>query len=312
MEIFLIGPIADGTNDTLNYHQVKLVSNKEAKYDITKATKDGYYHPDGVAGEFASLMALFYRTRFYHVATTYGELTSRSIQGRHKNTVLRNRPAKEIDTYVFGNHERNFKEFENFMASIDSIPEEHHRAIISAASNYNLALRENGIDHEVVFVRLVSAVEAFSNSFELKPKDDPLSQVAIEDLLKGLEGEIKQELLTSLQARKSRMKFTRFLEKYSTGYFKGGSHAARHTKIKRAQLGEVSKAVYTARSKYLHTGERMYLSHVFPGTKFDTDPTSGMTIGQRKFTEKEKLPTIQFFEGLVRHCLLAKIEELKS
>lgn len=308
----LIGSIADGTPDSLQYHQVKLIHDRNAQYDTKKASTKGYYHPDGVAGEFTSLMALYFRTRFYHLSTTYGNLTNRSIQGRHKNAILRVEPSKHIDTVVFGNQKRNFVEFQEFMKIIDSIPEEHHRSVISAASNYNLALREIGIDHEMVFVRLVSAVEAFSSNYTLSPKDDPLSLVDTRKLLAGLAKDIKDELRISLDARKSRLKFTRFLEVYSKGYFKGGNHNAKHTKIKRAQLGEVSKAVYTARSKYLHSGERMYLSQAFLGTKYDTDPSSGMYIGMRKFTEKEKLPNIQFFEGLVRHCILSKLDELSA
>lgn len=308
----LIGPVADGELEPLNYYQVKLTHDKDAKYDIKKASSRGYYHLDGTAGEFTSLMAIYFQARFYHVSTTYGNLTARSIQGRHKNTILRVEPPKYIDTVVFGKHERNFTGFQRFIKTIDSIPEEYHRSIVSAASNYNLALREIGIDHEMVFVRLVSAIEAFSSHLVLDPKDDPLLSVDISKLLSMLDKDVKDELLASLEARKSRLKFTRFLETYSKGYFKGGNHSAKHTKIKRSQLGDVSKAVYTARSKYLHSGERMYLSTALQGTKYDTDPSSGMYIGMRKFTEKEKLPNIHFFESLVRHCILSKIEELSS
>lgn len=308
----LIGPIADGTPSDLHYYQLKLVHNKNAKYDITKSGPKGYYHPDGTAGEISSLLGLYFRARFYHLSSTYGNLTKMSIQGRDRNDILRVNAPKHIDEAVLGNNKRNFVDFTPFLEVIDSIPEANHRAVISAASNYNLALREIGIDHEMVFVRLVSAIEAFSSNFLLQEKDDPLASADIENLVKTVNEDVKDEIIIALETRKSRLKFTRFLEQYSKGYFKGGNYKAKHTKITKAQLETLSKAVYTARSKYLHSGERMYLSHAFPGMKFDTDPSAGMTIGMRKFTEKEKLPNIEFFEGLVRHCILNKIYEIAS
>lgn len=311
-ENILVGSIADKQISAPFYHQVKLRFNRNTDYSVATATTKGYYHPDGVAGEFTALMSLCFRTRFYHVSTVGGELSSKGIQWRENNTFLRVVPPTYIDSFVFGKQERSYLDFQVFMEKIATIPEEYHRSIISAASNYNLALREIGIDHEMVFVRLVSAIEAFSTDFVLNTKDDPLSSQSVHEILENFSGEIRSELELSLQARKSRLKFTRFLETYSKGYFKGGNHSAKHTKIKKAQLGQVSKTIYAARSKYLHSGERMYLSQAFAGTKYDTDPSSAMYMGGRKFLGKDKLPNIEFFEGLVRHCILQKINELAS
>lgn len=308
----LIGPIADETASDMHYYQLKLVHDKNAKYDVTKSSPNGYYHPDGVAGEIVSLLSLFFRARFYHLSSTYGNLTKMSIQGRNRNEILRVNAPKHIDEAVLGRNKRNFVDFIPYLETIESIPEAHHRAIISAATNYNLALREIGIDHEMVFVRLVSAIEAFSSDFVLRPKNNPLKSEDINNLLKTVNKETKGEILAALETRKSRLKFTRFLEQYSSGYFKGGNYKAKHTKITKPQLETLSKAVYSARSKYLHSGERMYLSQAFPGMKFDTDPSVGMTIGMREFKEKDKLPNIEFFEGLVRHCILNKIDELAT
>ncbi len=117
--------------------------------------------------------------------------------------------------------------------------------------------------------------------------------------------EQKKELKIVFDVRKSRKKFTRFIEQYSSGFFKGGILKAKHLKIRRADLGEVLKTIYTARSKYLHAGKPMFLSMpIKGGEKWDTDPTSGMIVDNRSFTKSQKLPYAYFFEGLVRHCLL--------
>jgi hypothetical protein len=54
----------------------------------------------------------------------------------------------------------------------------------------------------------------------------------------------------------------------------------------------------------------MFLSQPFKsGAKWDTDPTSGMIVDNRAFSEGQKLPYAWFFEGLVRHCLLNYLKE---
>jgi hypothetical protein len=79
--------------------------------------------------------------------------------------------------------------------------------------------------------------------------------------------------------------------------------------IKKADLPQVLTAIYNARSAYLHAGEPMYLSMpIKGGERWDIDPTLGMTIDNREFSPRPKLPYAYFFEGLVRHCLLSYLE----
>ena len=67
----------------------------------------------------------------------------------------------------------------------------------------------------------------------------------------------KQNLI---KTEKSKLKFIRFIEKYSTGCFKGGNWKAKHVKISKKDLPKTLKKIYDARSKYLHNGEAMYLT----------------------------------------------------
>jgi hypothetical protein len=55
----------------------------------------------------------------------------------------------------------------------------------------------------------------------------------------------------------------------------------------------------------------MYLSRIstqFPA--WHSDPSVGQTWDNRKYSQEQKLPCADFFHRLVRHCLLARIEEL--
>ncbi len=159
----------------------------------------------------------------------------------------------------------------------------------------------------MVFIRLVSAIEALSKDMVLNRKDDTLEEQQIKDVLaqSNLSTEHKNELKNIFAVRKSRKKFTRFIEQHSSGFFKGGNFKAKHLKIKRANLGKVLNIIYRARSKYLHAGEPMFLSQpIKGGEKWDTDPTFGMIVDNRSFTARQKLPYTSFFEGLVRQCLL--------
>jgi len=141
----------------------------------------------------------------------------------------------------------------------------------------------------------------------LEGKDDKLEQQGVTDLIEQsrLPKDLKNELKTVFDVRKSRKKFVRFIETHSSGFFKGGNFKAKHLKIKRAKLGKVLNVIYTARSKYLHAGGPMFLSQpIKGGEKWDTDPTSGMIVDNRSFALSQKLPYTYFFEGLVRQCLV--------
>ena len=159
----------------------------------------------------------------------------------------------------------------------------------------------------MVFIRLVSAIEVLSKSETLNRKDDTLEEQEIAKLIasSNLSSEQKKELKRAFDVRKSGKKFIRFIERYSSRFFKGGNFEAKRLKIKRADLGEVLKVIYKARSDYLHSGRPMFLSRLVKGgEKWDTDPILGIWVDSRRFDAAQKLPYAHFFEGLVRHCLL--------
>jgi hypothetical protein len=304
----LIGPVATSPETGLYTYQIKTRHPKESHYDHKAATKKGYFHSEGIVGELTSLLSIFYQARFYIISTTHGELNTSRIAGRNIYKYHRTKVNPEIDSKVFGKAERSFEGFGNFLEKVATIDEAQHYAIVNACSHYNRALKEIGIDSEMVFIRLVSAIEALSKDFTLTKKDDPLQAKDLGVLFEQYSSDEREELNGIFDARKSMLKFIRFTEHYSIGFLRGGNYAAKHTKVTRAKLPGILKTIYVARSKYLHEGESMYLSQTLYGEKYDLDASVGMYIGMRQFTENQKLPNIHFFEGLVRHCVMRYIE----
>jgi hypothetical protein len=72
------------------------------------------------------------------------------------------------------------------------------------------------------------------------------------------------------------------------------------------KVGFVSSLpIYDGRSGYLHRGEVLYLSRpIRGGQKWDTGPTVGMIMGNRRFPARMKLPYSSWFQSLVRHCIM--------
>jgi len=214
----------------------------------------------------------------------------------------------EVHRPIFQSANKNFASgFRRFLDLVRRLDERLHQTFALAAYHYARSIKEVGVDPEMVFIRLVSAIETLSQGTKLKQRDDLLEDQSVADLISNssLSTENKQELKNVFSVRKSRKRFIRFVEEHCSGYFKGGNFKAKHLKIKRADLSETLNGIYGARSRYLHAGEPMYLSVPFRGgERWDTDPTFGMVVDNRSLPASQKLPYAYFFEGLVRHCLL--------
>ena len=282
-----------------------------------KADKKGYYFKGGEIGELLALFSLHFQCRFYLIATYHGELTSRGIKTKSENSFLYKKVANEvIHPKIFSETGKNFtKGLSDFLYSVKKLNERKHQGFILACYHYARALKEVGVDSEMVFIRLVSAIETLSKEYKLSKADNPLNGGEFDRLFHGhslSKEQLKQtkEILKvdskgSIKIDKSKKKFIKFIEDFSKGSLKGGNWKAKHVKITRENLPKVITAIYDARSSYLHNGEPMYLSQFMHGAvKWDTDPSFGMVIDNREFTASQKLPYTYWFENVVRSCLL--------
>jgi hypothetical protein len=258
-------------------------------------------------------MSLFFRCRFYLISSRLPPGNPRlGMTIKQEYPFVRVRCNPGIHPPLFESQNKNFAtDFKQFLDTIRLLNPKSHQDVILACHHYARGVREVGVDPEMVFIRLVSSIEALSKNLKLTHNDDILEEQKVSGLIEEshLTREQKGELKNVFNVRKSRKKFVRFIEQNCGGFFKGGNFKAKHLKVKRADLPAVLDVIYTARSKYLHAGEPMFLSRAIKGgEKWDTDPTAGMIADNRSFAATQKLPYGFFFEGLVRHCLLSYID----
>ncbi len=272
------------------------------------ATKKGYTFRDGPAAELLTLFSLYLNCRFYLTAATHGQLTPNSIAIRNEYPFVYHPCPPALDPVLFSSRQRNFAvDLRVFLDRVRSLPTEHHQRFMLACYHFSRALREVGGDTEMVFIRLVSAVEALSGCVKLHKKDDLFAGAKFQDLIRDedLAPDASAELQRIFEIRKANARFKRFVLDNCGGFFKGGNFKARHCRITKEELPKLLSSIYDARSAYLHDGEPMYLSSIkLHGTKWDTDPSTGMEVDQRRYTGDQKMPYPYFFHGLVRHCLL--------
>jgi gamma-glutamylcyclotransferase len=278
-----------------------------------KATEKGYYFKDGIVGELLALMSVFFRCRFYLMSSrNVPEDPKRGMPIKTEFPFFRVECNPGIHPPVFQESGKNLANgFKEFLEVVKRLDGKLHQKFALACHHYARSVKEIGVDSEMVFIRLVSAVEALSKDMPLTQKDDALEEEGVKSLIaqSGLSKELKSELKSVFDVRKSRKRFIRFVESHCSGFFKGGNVKARHTKIRRADLSEILDVIYKARSRYLHAGEPMFLSKpIKGGEKWDTDPIFEMIVDNRKFPASQKLPYTYFFEGLVHRCLLSYLK----
>lgn len=292
------------------YHywmKVKYASNEYPYYNA-KASSKGYYFKGGVLGELLALFSLHFRCRFYLITTFRGELTNRMLKQKMEERIIYKACNPKIHPPIFSFENRNFATgLAAFLDSIKILDQRYHQQFILASYHYARSLKEIGVDSEMIFIRLVSAIEALTKYIELNRKIDSFSRRKFDDVVSGctLSEKEKNQLEKIFEVRKSKARFLCFIDRYSKGYLRGGNYKAKHCKITRKKLPGVLNAIYDARSAYLHNGEPMYLSQpMHGGEKWDTDPSMGAIIDNRTISASKKLPHTYFFEGLVRQCLI--------
>lgn len=145
------------------------VAGPDEPYYKCAADRKGYLFRDGIPGELLALFALFFQCRFYLLAAHTGELSPRSIPCRFDYEPVYIPCDVRVDPFVFGVGDRNFAEgLSDFLASVERLPQEYHQPLIVSCHHYLRALREIGLDEEMVFIRLVSAVEALGHGWTMR------------------------------------------------------------------------------------------------------------------------------------------------
>lgn len=298
----------------LQSYVLRLLSSRPRDYsEWDESTTDGYYFQGGDPEELISLFSLFFRKRFFRVSYTYRTIDGKPVI-KNNSDFSYTRPDRTSDPVLFETADKNAVDLEVFINTVRQLNPTLHSSFANAVRLYALALREIGVNEELAFIHLVSAIEIVSKNFTLVPEDDPIA--AHMDTINtcfdtaGVVAEIRTEVKNSLNNRKARMKFVRFIQSNSNGYIvarpETGAIAA---KIYTDNLEDALKRIYNARSKFLHEGSAMYTSYpraTMAGA--DYDGSVGQRIDNRRFEANEQLPLISFFEKLVNVCLINYLE----
>lgn len=279
---------------------------------LRQGTREGYLFREGPVGELVALFSLRLQARFFVLSTSVRGLTSHDLPLKTEFAPLRGPTRHRADAVVFSQADRNLcTDLLPFLDEVRSVPSKYHLEVAIAANHYARALREICVDEEMVFVRLVSAIEKMAA--EQPIPDDPLNDKNLEQLVRVCELGAAQveELRIMFRTRRAKSRFIAFVEKYSAGFLDAERREPLHTQVTPENLASVAAAVYDARSGYLHSGDPMYLSRpVAQFPDWHMDPSVGMTWQDRSFKAEQKLPRADFFHRLVRHCLLTRIRRL--
>lgn len=255
----------------------------EPPYYRIAANKNGYFFPAGPIGELLSLLSLHYGIRFYQISTTQGELSEKSIPLRTQYNYVYFPAKPTICPDVLEQiNNINWGSAKTFLDKTKTLVDTLHFPFIMACNLYLRGLREINVDAEMFFIRMVSSIEAITERLS--------------------ENEFKR--IIGVNKGGKQYNFISFFNRFDKGFYKGGKYKARHCRIAKKDAPERLKAIYDARSRYLHEGESMYLSQIAGYKSWDMDPSQGMFIDNKKYTSEQKLPYISWFQRLVRHCLL--------
>jgi len=290
---------------------------KEYKFNESSYSKEGYYFENGLIGELMALFSVYFQARFYLRATVTGELTSKSLRLRSENEFQYKAPYQFLNFEMFSNQKRNWAYtdgLKTFLNTIRRLDQKYHQNLIRAFYWYAEAVKEIGIDHQLFFIKMVSAVESLLKFVEISP--DSLNR-KLRELMKnnGFTDDESNTIARWLENRQIRQRFAKFFVQYFNNFFKGGKRKASHCHIYRNQLDKYAKRIYDARSAYLHNGNPMYLSQDMRGKHaryWDLDPSLGMMTDRKKFVANEKLPRPRWFERLVNHCFMNFIKYLTA
>ena len=311
---FLIGPTVESLvygSTNLHTYEIKISHpiNVSGPSRSSSRSKNGYYHVNGIPGEMSDLLSLFFHTRIYVTSNSQGELTENSIRSRQVTRVVRGNLPKWYTKHITNSNSKNFVDFVDFLKNIENLPATKHQRFMNAFTNYNLALQQIGISQEMTFVRLVSAIESLSNKLPLDKSENSIDKNKFQTFLSTINDENqKLEFKEIFTARKATQKFIKFIKNYSSEYILERTDIP-YGNITDDTVEDILSRIYRARSSYLHAGSAMFISEHWEDGRMDMDSAMGMSIGSKWFSENEKLPTLEFFEGLVRHCIVSYLNE---
>jgi len=298
--------------------RIKFPPNNE-NFSKNNYSHSGYYFANGIIGELLAVFSFYFQVRFYLKAKISGDIsendtrirTTYKLNNRQFNKSL----GKLINKEMFSSDkQKNWAcdDLKIFLDNIRKIDQKYHQNLIRSFYWYSESIKEIGYDHQLFFIKMVSAIEALLPFISFKKDDLQKKITSLIDKDVFLKNE-NDELRNWLSNRSISRRFVQFIKKYSVGFLKGGKRKAEHCFIRKNDINTYIKRIYKARSKYLHEGVPMYLSMDLNDKNaicWDVDPTQGQMIDRGKIDGKTKLPRTRWFERIVNYSIKKFINTL--
>lgn len=272
------------------------------EYDYKNAKTDGYYHGGDVAGEFIYFASLFLRRK----------LIQKAIVRENDRPIMHSSDRGLLDPFLIEG-KSNLKDLDNGFTSLMKLKSEFHLRTALSAKLYHQAILILESYPEFSYLNLISAIEVLSNT--LTSNDYSIENYHVFELTKQI---VDQELRAKIENEflkkgLKQRKFVAFILKYIDASFWKNEKPKEpgEIRIKPDEIERLLKKVYDARSKLLHDGEPFIPT--ISGSLYAKDGEMpiglGLSVGEKKWDQKEFLPNLHFFERLVRHVILEFIKK---
>lgn len=292
--------------DWETFNSVETLNKAEKKEAYSKSREDlmnpGY--------QLVYLFSLFFRCRFYMNTITSGKISPNEIRLKVKEPFVRSHHIPPRHKKSLCSENKNFaiglSDFLDKCRDLTQKKEKVWKKFIISCYQYWLALNAIGIDHHLVFMRLVSAIETLSKDMKLSKEEDVLKEIKDDLIEKVSELELSNEQMFEFknlfEHRKIKAKFIKFITNHSSEFPFSKDSESNKAKIPEKNLEETLDAIYKKRSKFLHEGQPIGYTESNVPENYEWDKAPYHAV-----------PYTYWFEGLVRHCLLNYLdEELKK
>ncbi|MBX7247106.1 MAG: hypothetical protein K1X53_16535 [Candidatus Sumerlaeaceae bacterium] len=267
-------------------------------YEHKEGTRHGYYHGGGALDEVCAFVSLF--TRQYVAAGGQVRQDDQPIRLPPRNGQGPIRCRSIAEGVV------NLSDALQPFALLDRIPEKNDQRLISAARNYQRALRNMDLDGEMAYLNFITAIELFSQEHKIKVAYEELEN-PYKKIFSYIEDESIRDKLVQKLSHLSK-KFVSYMLHMLDEPFWSQSTSVSWNKLPQEEASQYFKNLYDARSELLHSGTPLP-----PGTvELTAQPTDfanrlGIQAGDRRWQAKHMVPHISFLERATHYILMRQI-----
>ena len=262
---------------------------------LQTAREPSYYHIGGIAEELVSLASLFVRRR----------LKLGPLVRRDDTPFYYSKKQYLIDKPLVTGHS-NLADLSDWLKLVEGLDRNYHQRFILSVRLYHQALLLIEEQPDMAYLNLVSAIEVLCRDTDIEVSLADIDQ-KIAKLVSQVEDEdLRNKIEQAIMKREAfiQRKFVTFILKHIEDDFWTEGERPVHGKIKPEQLPVLLKRIYDQRSRSLHNGE-LFPPQVFlaPLEGSEIDPSLRMSVGGRKWEQKDYIPNPHFFERVVNHVL---------